>query len=101
MIDQASAGVNDPAKRSAVAVRISGRLAWTHPAMGGFLPGPAWKSWMIVTAQQRVPGVTSELAKMGQFTISNAEMALGAVSGGLLGLLRRRSAPLNESRRTP
>ena len=39
VIDQACAGVDDPAEVFAVALRISGRLSWTHPDIARFLAG--------------------------------------------------------------
>ena len=39
MIDRACAGISDSAKLFAVSLRISGRLAWTHPEIARFLTG--------------------------------------------------------------
>jgi AcrR family transcriptional regulator len=39
MIDRACAGMSDPAELSAVSLRISGRLGWTHPEIARFLTG--------------------------------------------------------------
>src|SRR6185312_4833016 len=39
MIDAACAGLDDPAEVFAISLRISGRLAWTHPEIAGFITG--------------------------------------------------------------
>jgi AcrR family transcriptional regulator len=39
MIDRACAGIADPAEVFAVSLRVSGRLAWTHPDLARFLSG--------------------------------------------------------------
>jgi len=39
MLDAACAGVEDPAEVFALSLRISGRLAWTHPDIAGFITG--------------------------------------------------------------
>ena len=39
MIDAACSGVEDPAEVFATSLRISGRLAWTHPEYAGFITG--------------------------------------------------------------
>jgi AcrR family transcriptional regulator len=74
MIDRATAGLTDPAERFAVGSRISGRLGWTHPDIAGFLTGAG----LDIQAGQAA----------GRFTVPAAEIALSAVAGGLIGLLR-------------
>ena len=91
MIDRAVAGISDPAELFAVGIRISGRLGWTHPDIAGFLTGAG-------LAALDVPGGLAPRAlrdiqagqAAGRFTIPDAEIALSAVAGGLLGLLRMR-----------
>jgi AcrR family transcriptional regulator len=39
MIDQACAGISDPAEVFAISFRISARLGWTHPEVAQFLLG--------------------------------------------------------------
>ena len=91
MIDRACAGISDSAKLFAVSLRISGRLAWTHPEIARFLTGAGLKILDLPygLAPRALRDIQAGQA-VGQFTISNAEIALSAVSGGLLGLLRLR-----------
>ncbi|MGA3354950.1 MAG: TetR/AcrR family transcriptional regulator [Acidimicrobiales bacterium] len=91
MIDRACAGISDPAKLFSVSLRISGRLAWTHPEMAGFLTGAGLQILDVPygLAPRALRDIQAGQA-VSQFTISNAEIALSAVSGGLLGLLRLR-----------
>lgn len=91
MIDAACAGINDPAKLFAVSLRISGRLAWTHREMSRFLIGAGLEILDVPygLAPRALRDIQAGQAA-GTFTISNAEIALSAVSGGLLGLLRLR-----------
>jgi len=90
MIDRACVGVNDPAKLFSIALRISGRLAWTHPEIGRFLVGGGLElldSDRGLGARARRDVEAGQTA--GEFTISDVEMAVSAVAGGLIGLLRR------------
>jgi AcrR family transcriptional regulator len=91
MIDRACAGISDSTKLFAVSLRISGRLAWTHPEIARFLTGAGLKILDLPygLAPRALRDIQAGQA-VGQFTISNAEIALSAVSGGLLGLLRLR-----------
>lgn len=89
MIDRACTGVSDPATIFAISLRISGRLAWTHREMGRFLVGAG----LAVLDSDRGLGARGRRdiqagQEAGEFTISNVEVALSAVAGGLLGLLR-------------
>lgn len=89
LIDRASAGLTDPAELFAVGARISGRLGWTHPDIAGFLTG-------IGLGALDMPGGLAPRAlrdiragqESGRFTVPDAEIALSATAGGLLGLLR-------------
>jgi AcrR family transcriptional regulator len=89
LIDRATAGVTDPAERFAAGMRISGRLGGTHPDIAGFLTG-------IGLGVLDIPGGLAPRAlrdiragqAAGRFTVPDAEIALSAVAGGLLGLLR-------------
>ncbi|HVN11841.1 MAG TPA: TetR/AcrR family transcriptional regulator [Kineosporiaceae bacterium] len=89
MIDRATAGIDDPAEVFAVSVRITGRLGWTHPDLSRFLVGAG-----LDVLDQPV-GLTPRALRdiragqaAGRFTVFHAEVALSAVAGGLLGLLR-------------
>jgi len=89
MIDRASAGLTDPAERFAVGTRISGRLGWTHPDIAGFLTGAGLDALDIPTGL--APRARRDIQAgqaTGRFTVPDADIALGAVAGGLLGLLR-------------
>ena len=89
MIDRASASVSDPAEVFAVGLRISGRLGWTHPDIAGFLTGTGLDALDIPVglAPRALRDIQAGQAA-GRFTIPDAEIALSAVAGGLLGLLR-------------
>ncbi len=89
MIDRASAGLTDPAERFAVGMRISGRLGWTHPDIAGFLTGAGLDALDIPTGL--APRARRDIQAgqaTGRFTVPGADIALSAVAGGLLGLLR-------------
>ena len=89
MIDRASAGITDPAELFAVGLRISGRLGWTHPDIAGFLTGAGLGALDIPRglAPRALRDIQAGQAT-SRFTIADAEIALSAVAGGLLGLLR-------------
>ena len=89
LIDRASAGITDPAELFAVGTRISGRLGWTHPDIAGFLVGSGLDVLDIPTglAPRALRDIQAGQAT-GRFTVPDAEIALSAVAGGLLGLLR-------------
>jgi AcrR family transcriptional regulator len=89
MIDRASADLTDPAELFAVGMRISGRLGWTHPDIAGFLTGAGLGVLDIPTglAPRALRDIRAGQVS-GRFTVPDAEIALSAVAGGLLGLLR-------------
>jgi AcrR family transcriptional regulator len=89
LIDRAAAGLSDPAERFAVGLRISGRLGWTHPDIAGFLTGAGLDALDIpVGLAPRALRDIQAGKDTGRFTVPDAEIALSAVAGGLLGLLR-------------
>jgi AcrR family transcriptional regulator len=91
MIDHACAGIGDPAELFAVSFRISGRLGWTHPEIGRFLTGAGLD--VLDAPRGLAPRALRDIKAgqaAGRFTVPDAEIALGAVAGGLLGLLRLR-----------
>jgi hypothetical protein len=91
MIDRACAGMSDPAELFAVSLRISGRLGWTHPEIARFLTGAGLD--VLDTPRGLAPRALRDIKAgqaAGRFTVANAEIALSAVAGGLLGLLRLR-----------
>jgi hypothetical protein len=88
MIDRACAGMSDPAELFAVSLRISGRLGWTHPEIARFLTGAGLD--VLDTPRGLAPRALRDIKAgqaAGRFTVANAEIALSAVAGGLLGLL--------------
>jgi AcrR family transcriptional regulator len=89
MIDAACAGMDDPAQVFATSLRISGRLAWTHPDIAGFITGAGLE--LLDAPRGLAPRALRDIRAgqaAGRFTIPDAEIALSAVAGGLLGLLR-------------
>ena len=91
MIDGACAGLGDPAEIFAVSFRISGRLGWTNPDIARFLTGAGLDLLDAPTglAPRALRDIQAGTAS-GRFTVPDAEIALSAVAGGLLGLLRMR-----------
>ena len=89
MIDRACVGIGDPAELFAVSLRISGRLGWTHPALAEFLIGAGLDvlDLPVGLAPRALRDIRAGQA-VGRFTVTHAEVALSAVAGGLLGLLR-------------
>jgi len=89
MFDRASAGISDPALRIAVGVRLSGRLAWTHPAIAGFLVGAGLDAleFSSALASRGLRDIRAGQAA-GRFTVKHAEIAFSAIAGGMFGLLR-------------
>ena len=91
LIDRASAGLTDPAELFAVGTRITGRLGWTHPDIAGFLTGTGMNVLDITIGL--VPRALRDIEAgqaAGRFTVSDAEIALSAAAGGMLGLFRMR-----------
>jgi AcrR family transcriptional regulator len=91
MIDRASAGITDPAELFAIGLRISGRLGWTHPDIAGFLTGAGLDALDIPRglAPRALRDIQAGQAT-GRFTVPDPEIALSAVAGGLIGLLKMR-----------
>jgi AcrR family transcriptional regulator len=89
MIDRACEGIKDPAEVFAVSLRISGRLGWTHPEMAAFLTGAGLE--LLDQDHGLAPRALRDIQAgqaSGRFTNLDPEIALSAVAGGLLGLLR-------------
>ena len=89
MIDRAGAGITDPAELFAVGLRITGRLGGTHPDIAGFLTGSGLDVLDVPTGL--APRALRDIQAgqyAGRFTVPDAEIALTAVAGGMLGLLR-------------
>ena len=68
--------------------RSSGRLAWTYPDIAGFITGTGLE--LLDASRGLAPRALRDI-RMGQatgrFSIPDAEIALSAVAGGLIGLL--------------
>ena len=91
VIDQACADISDPAEVFAVSLRISGRLGWTHPDIARFLAGAGLES--LDASRGLAPRALRDIQAgqaAGCFTVTGAQIAVSAVAGGLLGLLRLR-----------
>jgi AcrR family transcriptional regulator len=89
MIDRACAGISDPAEIFAVSFRISGRLGWTHPGMARFITGSGLS--LLDTQTGLAPRALRDIRAgqdAGRFAALDADIALSAVAGGLIGLLR-------------
>ena len=88
MSDHAGAGIADPAERLAVGLRLSGRLGWSHPDIARFLTGAGLGA--LGTPSGLAPRALRDV-RAGQatsrFSFPDADIALSAVAGGLLGLL--------------
>jgi AcrR family transcriptional regulator len=101
MIDRACAGIGDPAVVFAVSVRITGRLGWTHPDLARFLVGAGLD--LLDQPAGLAPRALRDIKAgqaVGRFSVPHAEVALSAVAGGLLGLLRthlRQPDEINET----
>jgi AcrR family transcriptional regulator len=90
MIDRASAGIADPAEVFSTALRLSARLSWTHPEVARFITGAGLD--LLDASGGLAPRAMRDIEAgqaAGQFSVADAEVALSAVAGGLIGLLRR------------
>jgi len=90
MIDDACSGLSDPAEIFCVSLRISGRLIWTNPDIAGFVTGAGLG--LLDASGGLAPRAFRDIdagRAAGRFTVTEPEVALSAVSGGLIGLLRR------------
>ena len=89
MIDRACAGISDPAEVFAVSFRISGRLGWTHPDIARFITGSGLS---LLDARTGLAPRALRDIRAGQdagcFVALDADVALSAAAGGLIGLLR-------------
>jgi len=73
----------------ALSFRISGRLGWTRPDMARFLAGRGLD--LLDAPAGLAPRALRDIKAgqaAGRFTLPDAEIALNAVAGGLLALLR-------------
>lgn len=89
MIDAGCADLRDPAEVFAVSLRVSGRLAWAHPEIAGFITGAGLE--LVDAPSGLAPHALRDIRAgqaAGRFSVPDAEIALSAVAGGLLGLLR-------------
>jgi hypothetical protein len=101
MIDCACEGIGDPADALSVSFRISRRLGWTHRDIARFVVGSGLDlvDAPAALAPRALRDIKAERAT-GCFTVRAAEVALAAVTGGMLGLLRqteRRPTDINRT----
>ena len=88
MIDGASAGITDPAEVFSVSLRLSARLSWTHPEVARFITGAGLDLLDAPGGLARALRDIEAGQAAGQFSVADPEVALSAVAGGLIGLLR-------------
>jgi AcrR family transcriptional regulator len=89
MIDAACEDLDDPAEVFAVSLRISGRLAWTNPEIAAFITSAGFD--LLDEPRGLGPRARRDIQAgqaAGRFTVADADIALAAVAGGLIGLLR-------------
>jgi AcrR family transcriptional regulator len=89
MIDQACAGISDPAEVFAVSFRISGRLGWTHPGVARFITGSGLS--LLGASTGLAPRAVRDIRagqNAGRFAALDPDIAVSAVAGGLIGLLQ-------------
>jgi AcrR family transcriptional regulator len=89
MIDAASAGIGDPAEVFSTSLRLSARLSWTHPEVAQFITGAGLG--LLDAPGGLAPRALRDIQAgqaAGQFSVADAEIALSAVAGGLIGLLQ-------------
>ena len=89
MIDRASAGITDPAEVFSTSLRLSARLSWTHPEVARFITGAGLD--LLDAPGGLAPRAMRDIRAgqaAGQFSMADTEVALSAVAGGLIGLLR-------------
>jgi AcrR family transcriptional regulator len=89
MIDRASAGITDPAEVFSISLRLSARLSWTHPEVARFITGAGLD--LLDAPGGLAPRALRDIQAgqaAGQFSVADPEVALSAVAGGLIGLLR-------------
>jgi AcrR family transcriptional regulator len=89
MIDRASEGITEPAEVFSISLRLSGRLGWTHPEVARFITGAGLD--LLDAPGGLAPRALRDIEAgqaTGQFSVADAEVALSAVAGGLIGLLR-------------
>jgi AcrR family transcriptional regulator len=89
MIDGATAGITDPAEVFSLSLRLSARLSWTHPEVAQFITGAGLD--LLDMPGGLAPRALRDIQAgqaAGQFNVAEPEIALSAVAGGLIGLLR-------------
>ena len=91
LIDQACAGISDPAEVLAASVRITGRLCWAEPEIAQFLVGAGLD--LLDAPFGLAPRARRDIEvglKTGRFHCASADVALSVLAGSLFGLLRLR-----------
>lgn len=93
MIDRYCDGISDPAQVFATSLRLSARLGWTHPDVARFITGAGLD--LLEAPGGLAPRALRDIRagqETGQFAAIDAEIALTAAAGGLIGLLKQRLA---------
>jgi hypothetical protein len=89
MIDEACAGITDPAEVFSLSLRLSVLLGRAHPEVAGFITNVYLD--LLEAERCSAPRALRDVEAgqpAGQFTVPVAEVALSVIAGGLIGLLR-------------
>lgn len=93
LIEDAARDIADPAERFATSLRISARLAWTHPALADVLNQHGLDLLELTDGLgPRALRDIAEAVEVGRFDIAKLPVAMSVVGGSLLGFLRLRSS---------
>lgn len=96
LIEGAARGIADPAERFATSFRISARLAWTHPSLADVLDRHGLDLFELPDGlAPRAARDIADAIDAGRFTVSRPAVALSAVGGSFLGILRLKSSQPN------
>jgi AcrR family transcriptional regulator len=91
LIDNACAGISDPAEVLAASVRVTGRLCWAEPDIARFLVGAGMD--LLDADFGLAPRARRDIQaglRAGRCRVPSAEVALSVLAGSLLGLIRLR-----------
>ena len=100
MIDEACAGITDPAEVFSLWLGLSVLLGRAHPEVARFITGAGLD--LLEALRGLAPRALRDVEAgqhAGQFTVPVAEVALSVIAGGLIRLLRPRPERSQTSRR--